>query len=57
MLATVEEIEALCARSPGLEAWVLPDGPSDGTTDLRHFGGPVGEGADIRAGPTTAGED
>jgi FAD:protein FMN transferase len=41
MLATVEEIEALCERSPGLEAWVLPDGASAGTADLRHFGGPA----------------
>jgi FAD:protein FMN transferase len=57
MLAAVDEIEALCARSPGLEAWVLPDGPPDGTADLRHFGGPAGEAADILAGPTTAGED
>jgi thiamine biosynthesis lipoprotein len=53
MLLTVEEIAALCERSPGLEAWVLPDGGSAGTADLRHFGGPAG----ILPGPTTAGED
>ena len=57
MLSTIEEIEALCERSPGLEAWVLPDGVSEGTADLRHFGGPAGEGTGILPGPTTAGED
>ena len=57
MLLGVEEIDALCARSPGLEAWVLPDGASAGTADVRHFGGPAGEGAGILPGPTTAGED
>ena len=41
MLSTIEEIEVLCERSPGLEAWVLPDGVSEGTADLRHFGGPA----------------
>jgi thiamine biosynthesis lipoprotein len=56
MLLTIEQIEALCERSPGLEAWVLPDGASTGTADLRHFGGPAREGADILPGPTTAGE-
>jgi FAD:protein FMN transferase len=39
MLMSTEEIEALCARTPGLEAWLLPE-PSDGT-DLLHFGGPT----------------
>jgi len=57
MLLSLEEIEALCERSPGLEAWVLPDGGSMETTDLRHFGGPADEGAGILPGPTTAGED
>ena len=57
MLLTLEEIEALCERSPGLEAWVLADGGSMETTDLRHFGGPADEGAGILPGPTTAGED
>jgi len=41
MLLTPDEIEKLCAASPGLEAWVLP-APSNGSrsaTDLRHFGG------------------
>jgi thiamine biosynthesis lipoprotein len=41
MLVGVEEIEALCDRSPGLEAWVLPDGASAEAADLRHFGGPA----------------
>ncbi|HVG68412.1 MAG TPA: FAD:protein FMN transferase, partial [Gaiellales bacterium] len=57
MLLGVDEIDALCERSPGLEAWVLPDGASAGTADLRHFGGPAGEGAGILPGPTAAGED
>jgi thiamine biosynthesis lipoprotein len=57
MLLTIEEIEALCERSPGLEAWVLPDGASAGTADVRHFGGPPREGAGILPGPTTAGEE
>ena len=41
MLLSVEEIEALCERSPGLEAWILPE-PSDGghgNAELLHFGG------------------
>ena len=57
MLLGVEEIEALCDRSPGLEAWVLPDSAPAGTVDLRHFGGPAGERAGILPGSTTAGED
>ncbi len=39
MSMSVEEIEALCDRNPGLEAWVLPE-PSGGTdeqADLLHF--------------------
>ena len=41
MLLSPEEIEGLCARSPGLEAWVLPDGDSgqSGEAELLHFGG------------------
>ena len=35
MLLSPEEIEELCARSPGLEAWVLPDGDS---AELLRFG-------------------
>ena len=41
MVLRVDESEALCARSPGLEAWLLPDGASPGTADLLHFGGPA----------------
>jgi FAD:protein FMN transferase len=52
MLLDVDEIATLCARSPGLEAWVLTDGGSAATADLRYFGGPG-----ILPGPTTAGED
>jgi len=29
MLMSLEEIEALCARTPGLEAWVLPEPDED----------------------------
>jgi FAD:protein FMN transferase len=39
MLMSTEEIEALCARTPGLEAWLLPES-SEGT-DLLHFDGPA----------------
>jgi thiamine biosynthesis lipoprotein len=38
MLLDVEEIETLVGRSPGLEAWVLPDGAAPDTTGLLHFG-------------------
>jgi len=42
MLLSGEEIAAICERSPGLEAWVLPDpGEGSGETDLLHFGGPT----------------
>jgi FAD:protein FMN transferase len=43
MLMSIEEIEELCERSPGLEAWILPD-RSDGMhqePELVHFGGPA----------------
>lgn len=46
MLLEPEEIEALCERSPGLEAWILPK-PARGTrkeSTLLHFGGPGGNG-------------
>ena len=52
MLLTIEEIAAICAGSPGLEAWVLADAGSAAASDLRHFGAPG-----ILPGPTTAGED
>jgi len=41
MLLRTEEIAALCERSPGLEAWVLPEsaGGQPGQADLLHFGG------------------
>jgi hypothetical protein len=48
MLLPLAEIEALCERSPGLEAWVLPDGgPGDGA--LIHLAGPA---PDRAAGPS-----
>ncbi len=43
MILTLGEIEALCARSPGLEAWILPK-PEDGSArnaSPLHFGGPA----------------
>ncbi len=39
MLMSTEEIEAICAGTPGLEAWLLPE-PSEGA-DLLHFEGPA----------------
>ncbi len=41
MLLSAEEIAALCAASPGLEAWVLSGsaGGKPGEADLLHFGG------------------
>jgi FAD:protein FMN transferase len=43
MLLRTEEIEGLCERTPGLEAWVLPEpaGGPYGASDLLHFGGPA----------------
>ena len=41
MLLSPGEVEALCDRSPGLEAWILLD-PADGPqgeASLLHFGG------------------
>ena len=40
MLLTLRDIESLCRRNPGLEAWILPPSagrPQDGSR-LRHFG-------------------
>jgi thiamine biosynthesis lipoprotein len=41
MLLSPEEVETLCERSPGLEAWLLPE-PAEGPREeavLVHFGG------------------
>jgi FAD:protein FMN transferase len=38
MVLSVDQIAALCARSPGLEAWILPDRASSDNADLLHFG-------------------
>jgi thiamine biosynthesis lipoprotein len=38
MLLGLEEIESICAASPGLEAWVLPEPDTDGPAGLLHFG-------------------
>jgi thiamine biosynthesis lipoprotein len=47
MLLGVDEIAALCERSPGLEAWVL----ADGAADLHHFGaGILAPGTSTTAG-------
>jgi thiamine biosynthesis lipoprotein len=39
MVLSVDEIAALCERSPGLEAWVLPDDASPRAGGLLHFNG------------------
>jgi thiamine biosynthesis lipoprotein len=41
MLLRREDIERLCERSPGLEAWILPDatGGREGDADVCHLGG------------------
>ena len=39
MLLSVDQIAALCERSPGLEAWVLPDEASPSAAGLLHFKG------------------
>jgi thiamine biosynthesis lipoprotein len=43
MLLSHDDIEGLCARSPGLEAWILPESAGDppAGNPLLHFGGPV----------------
>jgi thiamine biosynthesis lipoprotein len=43
MLLSTEQIEGLCERTPGLEAWLLPEsagGPHE-ESHLLHFGGPA----------------
>ena len=42
MLLESDEIAALCERSPGLEAWVLPESAGDQSDEsaLLHFGRP-----------------
>jgi hypothetical protein len=41
MLLTPGEVEALCGRSPGLEAWLLEDAADGRAAEagLLHFGG------------------
>jgi thiamine biosynthesis lipoprotein ApbE len=53
MLLGTEEIAALCERSPGLEAWVLPESTAGqpGEADLLHFGGPDPETSGRFVGP------
>lgn len=43
MLLSIQEIDALCERSPGLEAWILPEpvAGQPGEADVLHFGGPA----------------
>ena len=48
MLLPEPELAALCARSPGLEAWILPDGAAE----LLHFGAGI-----LAHRSTTAGEN
>jgi thiamine biosynthesis lipoprotein len=52
MLLEIDEIAALCDRSPGLEAWVLPEieGGRAGEADLLHFGGRHGGSGDAAQG-------
>jgi thiamine biosynthesis lipoprotein len=40
MVMSVEEVEALCDRSPGLDAWLFPEagGAQPAEAHLRHFG-------------------
>ena len=51
MLLRSEEIAAICARSPGLEAWVLPEsaGEQTGAAKMIHFGGPDTGGSGSRS--------
>ena len=44
MLMPRRDVEALCRRTPGLEAWLLEEPPrrSGGEALLRHYGGPAG---------------
>jgi len=44
MVLSVDEIAALCERSPELEAWVLPDEAARRTADLLHFNGRMTRG-------------
>jgi thiamine biosynthesis lipoprotein len=41
MMLGVEQIEALCERSPGVEAWILPEPAHGGESgnELLHYGG------------------
>jgi FAD:protein FMN transferase len=45
MLLPVDQIEAICERSPGLDAWILDDGGA-GAADLVHLAGPAPDRAD-----------
>jgi thiamine biosynthesis lipoprotein len=38
MMLSVDEIEAVCAAAPGLEAWIMPEAEKPGEAELRHFG-------------------
>jgi thiamine biosynthesis lipoprotein len=54
LLSSPEEIETLCARSPGVEAWVLPE-PAEGQQgepSLLHFGGPGPGYTSVSSGTT-----
>jgi hypothetical protein len=53
MLLSVGEIATLCDRSPGLEAWVLPEsaGRQPGEAEMLHFGGPDPGASGSRSGP------
>jgi FAD:protein FMN transferase len=38
MVLSVDEVEAVCAAAPGLEAWIMPESENPGGAELRHFG-------------------
>ena len=38
MMMSVEEIDELCARTPGVEAWLLPDDDERAVGALRRIG-------------------
>ena len=49
MLLPTADIEAICAGSPGLQAWILPEASND-AGDLVHLAGPRPEAAGTHSG-------
>ena len=54
MLLDTGDIAALCDRSPGLEAWILPEDAAPGGGLLQF---PAGRAAILAPAPTTAGDE